>query len=181
MDISPFEIIYGRGLNLPIDSILFRENDATPVQTLEEYLDMLHETQLNMYEALNLARKERFERNKKNSSQTPPRLFKPDDKVYLSYPRGRFRPLHGSTKLSRVNDGPFTVLGDMFQGLVYNLKHDRKKTEELASVGRMIPVEEMVLPDKVTDLPVQGVKQFDGERTDRLNDLTQQQAKESKR
>ena len=32
----------------------------------------------------------------------------------------------------------------------------------------MIPVEEMVLPDKVTDLPVQGLKQFDGERTDRL-------------
>ena len=42
----------------------------------------------------------------------------------------------------------------------------------------MIPVEEMVLPDQVTDLPVQGLKQFDGERTDRLNDLTQQQAKE---
>ena len=41
-----------------------------------------------------------------------------------------------------------------------------KKTEELASVGRMIPVEEMVLPDKVTDLPVQGLKQFDGERTE---------------
>ena len=59
-------------------------------------------------------------------------------------------------------------LGDMFQGLVYNLKHDRKKTEELASVGRMIPVEEMVLqPDKVTDLPVQGLKQFDGERTNK--------------
>ena len=37
-------------------------------------------------------------------------------------------------------------MGDMFQGLVYNLKHDRKKTEELASVGRMIPVEEMVVP-----------------------------------
>ena len=39
----------------------------------------------------------------------------------------------------------------------------------------MIPVEEMVLADKVTDLPVQGLKQFDGERTDRLNDLTQHQ------
>ena len=36
----------------------------------------------------------------------------------------------------------------------------------------------MVLPDKATDLPVQGLKQFDGERTDRLNDLTQHQAKE---
>ena len=83
-------------------------------------------------EALNLARKERFERNKKNSSQTPPRLFKPGDKVYLSYPRGRLRPLHGSTKLSRVNDGPFTVLGDMFQGLVYNLKHDRKKDRRVS-------------------------------------------------
>ena len=42
----------------------------------------------------------------------------------------------------------------------------------------MIPVEEMVLPDQVTDLPVQGLEQFDGERTDRLNDLTQRQAKE---
>ena len=60
LDVSPFEIIYGRGPNLPIDNILFRENYTTPVQTLEEYLDMLHETQLNMYEALNLARKERL-------------------------------------------------------------------------------------------------------------------------
>ena len=42
----------------------------------------------------------------------------------------------------------------------------------------MIPVEEMVVPDKVTDLPVEGLKQFDGKRNDRLNDLTQQQVKE---
>ena len=80
LDVSPFEIIYGRGPNLPIDNILFRENYTTPVQTLEEYLDMLHETQLNMYEALNLARKERFERHTKNTSQIPPMLFKPGDK-----------------------------------------------------------------------------------------------------
>ena len=44
LDVSSFEIIYGRGPNLPIDNILFRENYTTPVQTLEEYLDMLHET-----------------------------------------------------------------------------------------------------------------------------------------
>ena len=61
---------------------MFRENYNGPMQTLEQYLTMMHETQLNMYEALNLARKERFERNKKNCSQTPPRQFKPGDKVF---------------------------------------------------------------------------------------------------
>ena len=30
---SPFEIIYGRGPNLPIDNILFRENYDGPMQT----------------------------------------------------------------------------------------------------------------------------------------------------
>jgi hypothetical protein len=74
-----------------------------------------------------------------------------------------------------MNDGPYTVLGDMFHGLVYNLKHDRKKTEELAPVGRMISVEENIIPDKVVDLPVEGLKQFEGVREDRLNDLTQEQ------
>ena len=69
----------------------------------------------------------------------------------------------------------------MFQGLVYNLKHDRKKTEELASVGRMIPVEVMVVPDKVTDLPVEGLKQFDGKRNDRLNDLLNNRSRKSNR
>jgi hypothetical protein len=66
----------------------------------------------------------------------------------------------------------------MFQGLVYNLKHDRKKTEELASVGRMVHMPVMVLPEKVVDLPLPAFKQFDTTRRDRLNDLTQQQVKE---
>ena len=39
LDISPFEIIYGRGPNLPIDNILFRENYDGPMQTLEQYDD----------------------------------------------------------------------------------------------------------------------------------------------
>ena len=42
----------------------------------------------------------------------------------------------------------------------------------------MIPVEEMVVPDKVMNLPVESLKQFDGKRNDRLNDLTQQQVKD---
>ena len=44
LDISPFEIIYGRGPNLPLDNILFRENYDGPMQTLEQYLTMMHET-----------------------------------------------------------------------------------------------------------------------------------------
>ena len=57
----------------------------------------------------------------------------------------------------------------------------RKKTEGLASIGRMIPVEEMVVPDKVTDLPVEGLKQFDGKRNDRLNDSLNNRSRRSNR
>lgn len=174
LDISPFEVMFGRNPNLPIDNILFRENYNNPAQTLQEYLDMMYESQLNMYEAIEQTRKDRFERNKRNSPQKPPMKFKVGDKVYLSYPPGRWRPLHGSTKLSRVNDGPFTVMEELYNGLVYNVKHDRKKTEEKVSVTRMIPVPQVILPDNVTDLPNDNLKQF-GPREDRINDVTRQE------
>ena len=175
LDVSPFEIIYGREPNLPIDNILFRENFQEPVETLEQYLDMLYEVRMNMHDALNIARQQRFERNKRNSFQKPPMTFKPGDKVYLTFPRGRFKKPGQSVKFVRKNDGPYTVLSDKYQGIVYNLKHDKRKTEHLASVQRMIPVKEVILPDEVVDLPVDALKQFDGQRTDRANDFTKQQ------
>jgi hypothetical protein len=175
LDISPFEVMYGREPNLPIDNILFRENYKQPIETLAQYMNMLQETRINMHDALNIARQQRFERNKKNSFQKPPRIFKPGDKVYLTFPRGRFKKPGESVKFVRKNDGPYTVLSDRYQGLVYNLKHDKKNTEHLASVQRMIPVKEVVLPDTVVDLPLDQLRQFDGQRSDRPNDFTRQE------
>jgi hypothetical protein len=36
LDVSPFEVMYGRNPNLPIDNIIHRENYDKPVQTLKE-------------------------------------------------------------------------------------------------------------------------------------------------
>ena len=47
--------------------------------------------------------------------------------------------------------------------------------EYKASVTRMIPVETMVIPDDMVDLPVDELKQFLPERTDRANDITEAQ------
>ena len=57
------------------------------MQTLEQYLTMMHETQLNMYEALNLARKERFERNKKNSSKNAAKAIQAWRQSLLAIPK----------------------------------------------------------------------------------------------
>jgi hypothetical protein len=115
LDISPFEVIYGRNPNLPIDNMLFRENYEQPINTLEEYMDALHEYQLNMCEVLQKARRERFERNKRNhGAHKGIPMYEIGDKVYLSFPKGHFRPLGKSTKLSPINDGPYTVLGEAY-------------------------------------------------------------------
>ena len=134
LDVSPFEVIYGRNPNLPIDNILFRENYDKPVETLQEYLDMMFENQTNMFGAIERNRAEQFERNKRNStSQAKPREFKIGEKIYLNYPKGRWSPIGGSTKLSPVHDGPFTVLERLCDGLVYRVQHDILKNEYRAS------------------------------------------------
>ena len=74
LDVSPFEVIYGRSPNLPIDNILFRENYQNPVHTLAEYLDMMYENQTNMYEVIERTRQERFDRNARNATSLTPRL-----------------------------------------------------------------------------------------------------------
>ena len=52
LDISPFEVVYGREPNLPIDNILFRENYSQPITNIQEYVDMLFEQQDNMFEVV---------------------------------------------------------------------------------------------------------------------------------
>ena len=46
LDITPFEVIYGRNPNLPIDNLLFRENYSDPLETLSDYMDYLDDNQV---------------------------------------------------------------------------------------------------------------------------------------
>ena len=110
LDITPFEVIYGRNPNLPIDNLLFRENYSDPLETLSDYMDYLDDNQYNMFKAMYEARKDRFDRNKRaaGANHKVP-VYAVGEKIYLDFPKGRFRPLGGSTKLSPLSDGPYTL------------------------------------------------------------------------
>jgi hypothetical protein len=172
LDISPFEVIYGRNPNLPIDNLLFRENYNRPINTMEDY--MMHEYQLSMCEVLQKARRDRFERNKRNhGAHKGIPTYTVGEKVYLSFPKGHFRPLGKSTKLSPVNDGPYTIMEKMIDGLVYRVQHDRSGYILNSSVQRMIPVTKNITAEAVVDLP-NVLSQFDSKRRDRINDVAEQ-------
>src|SRR3954465_7255345 len=51
----------------------------------------------------------------------------------------------------------------------------RKEPSHLASVQRMIPVTKVLLPDDVVDLPIDPLRRFDGQRSNRPNDITKKQ------
>ena len=174
LDITPFEVIYGRNPNLPIDNLLFRENYSDPLETLSDYMDYLDDNQYNMFKAMYEARKDRFDRNKRaaGANHKVP-VYAVGEKIYLDFPKGRFRPLGGSTKLSPLNDGPYTVLEKLCNGLVYKVQHDRKGFVHNAAVSRMMRVPTMVIPDNAVDLPHTGFwKQLDPDRVDRINDIS---------
>jgi len=63
------------------------------------------------------------------------------DKVYLHYPKGRFRPIGGSVKFAKTNDGPYTITGVHTEGLVYKVRHDATGFVSNVFVGRLIPSE----------------------------------------
>jgi hypothetical protein len=159
--------------NLPIDNMLFRENYEKSITTLQEFMDARFEYQMNMCEVLQNARQARFNRNKKNDGlhKGIPK-YDVGDRVYVSFPKGRFRPLGKSTKLSPLNDGPYTILEKLRDGLVYSLKHERSGYIHKASVQNMIRVTENVIPDKAINLPGQGNQPVTTNK-DRINDLSQ--------
>jgi hypothetical protein len=179
LDITPFEVIYGRKPNLPIDNLLFRENYDKPITNMEEYMNYLFDNQENMFEAVQKERKDRFDRNKRAAGEHKTnRTYKVGDKVYLSFPKGRFRKAGDSMKLSHRNDGPYTVLEEIQGGLVYRLKHDRNGYVHTTSVGRMMPVSTMVMPANAVDLPLSDAWKQLTPRTDRINDIPEAKQKE---
>lgn len=125
-------------------------------------MDMMYENQLNMYEVLERTRKERFERNRRVAGEhkgVP--VYEVGDKVFLNFPKGKFRLASGAIKLAPRNNGPYTILEKLCNGLVYKLKHDVTKRVHNASVTRMVPMTKMVVPKDAVDI-----------RRDRANDST---------
>ena len=82
-------------------------------------------------------------------------VYRVGDKVYLNYPSGRFRPIGGVTKFTKVNNGPYTVLADTFHGLVYRVKHDITGFVSNVSITRMIPAEARSQLEGAVRLPAQ--------------------------
>ena len=182
LDITPFEVIYGRKPNLPIDNLLFRENYDVPITNMEEYMSYMFDNQESMFKAVQRERKERFDRNKRGAGEHKKnKTYNIGDKVYLTFPPGRFTPIGGSKKLSPRNDGPYTVLEDLLDGLVYRVKHDVTGYITTTSVGRMMLVTKMVMPTNAVDLPLpEKWQQLTPQRADRINDVPEAKDNEDK-
>ena len=153
---SPFEIIYGRKPSLPADIVLGREVADPPVDSPESHRQMVADAAQRNFAVVRQQRADRFSRNQKSDGNIENRRFYTNDKVYIAYPKGRFRPIGGATKLARLNDGPYTVLGtfdDSRADLVWRVRHDGTGYTSNVFVGRMIPCNERVPPEQDPKLP----------------------------
>jgi len=170
IDVSPFQILYGREPNMPIDNLMEISYDRIPI-TPEQHIQMVNETQKVMYERVRQLRAERFQRNKKavGIDRTIPE-YKIGQKIYLKFPKGRFRPLRGATKLSPVNGGPYIVRAKLMDGLVYTVESEDMGYVQNVSVIRMIPAGLMTIPAEVADFPGRWQQWQLKDRVDRLND-----------
>jgi len=124
MNVSPFEIVYGREPNLPIDNIIARNDWTEPIENPVQHIQAVTKARETLYPFVHEQRRKRFERNKRADGTigTEHRMphYPVGSTVYLHFPKGRFRPLGGSTKFSDVNGGPYTVLEIRNLGMVYS-------------------------------------------------------------
>lgn len=136
--ICPFEVLFGREPNLPIDTIIRRESLQQPLTITHHHAQMIKERAITTNTAIRQARRERFDRNRRTMLGKKRLEFDVGDKVYLSFPKGRFRPLGGVTKFSKRNDGPYTVLERRCEGLVYKIQNDVSGVISNVSMTRLI-------------------------------------------
>ena len=137
-----------------IDRILQREHLEPPIATVQ-HLKRVQDRAMLMFPNVKENRSRRFIRNQKRASHVKKIVYRVGDKVYLNYPSGRFRPIGGVTKFTKVNNGPYTVLADTFHGLVYRVKHDITGFVSNVSITRMIPAEARPQLEGAVRLPAQ--------------------------
>ena len=144
--VSPFEVTMGRRPNLPIDNLLGIHHSFGATSPAD-HADMAYDHSCELRAKVQATHAARFERNAKADGNTKSRVFSIGDKVYLKFPKGRFRPAGGSTKLSMINEGPYVITRTHENPLVYGVQHEITKLKSNVFVGRMIPFHEWV-PEK---------------------------------
>ena len=145
--VSPFQVLHGRNPNLPLDALMGIGQVMEGAPTREEWADQVMQSGMELRERLQDSRQKRFDRNARQDGSTKQQKFEVDDQVYLKFPKGRFRPKGGSTKLAMINEGPYTVTRTHENPCVYEVQHDITKYKSNVFVGRMIPFQEWI-PDK---------------------------------
>jgi hypothetical protein len=154
LGMSPFEVIYGRKPNLPIDCIIGREMTDQPIDSVEDHRKMILNKARTSFPAIRQEKTDRHRQNQQSDRDIKNKKFSVGQKVYLHFPKGRFRPIDGVTKFSKVNDGPYTILDQRSNGLVFRVRNDRTGFVSSVFVGRMIPSEEWVHNASDMDFPI---------------------------
>jgi hypothetical protein len=159
MRVTPFQMMFGREPNMPIDNVLADEADQESEQgskrrrlmTPEEYCDLAREKAQEVHEEVRKLQSERFARNQRQDEKARPiPIYEEGQKLFLKYPKGTFRKPGCTTKFSQVNNGPYTItraIKTTSGATVYEVEHDTTKYRCKVGHRRIIPFEQWNLPD----------------------------------
>ena len=147
-DLSPFDILYGRHPNLPVDALVARESEETKDWTVDDHVERMYEQQSIVNPLIAEVRLDRFKQNQKRNVGIVNPQFATGSTVFVSFPKGKLRPKGGTTKFSDKNRGPYEVVGPVDKHrLVYALRHKLTGEVNHFYAGRLISAAEWVNRD----------------------------------
>ena len=140
LTLSPYEILYGRPMSLPIDYSLLSDDPTVP--SVESYAADI-KVKLGIYSqiAMQNAKDSALKHSRAHNAKAVEPSFKAGDKVLLFDPTTR---KHEAGKLTTRWTGPYFIL-ECMPGWNYKLKHISKGTELRRPVhaSRLRPLREM--------------------------------------
>jgi hypothetical protein len=156
-NLTPFEIIFGRPANLPVDNALAAEEEAAKKEaplTPQEYSERVAEATRNHAETIRSVQGERHARNQRQDLGVPHREeYEKGQQVFLRFPPGTFRFEGGTTKFSKVNNGPYTILRKITTdsgSVVYEVQHNTTEHRSRVGPSRIIPYQRWEEPAGTT-------------------------------
>ena len=142
LDLSPYEILYGRSPRLPVDGIIDQGVGTTAEWTPLDHVEHCHDQSSIINPLVAENHLATFQKNRRNNALIKNKVYEPGTMVYVRLPKGVFCPKGGTNKFSRRNGGPYVVVRPVDKDrLVYALKHMITGVIQYWFVGRMIPAE----------------------------------------